>query len=106
MDSFTSVFKETDHSYLVLRILRIIQNNTSEACGEGYYEIAQMLLNYGAAVDKRAMEGATALMEAAKNGHHEICDLLLERMRSKYDENSIPFFLYRHRSPIGTVVQF
>lgn len=48
------------------------------ACSQDYYEIARMLLNKGAHVEKRVEDGETPLGLAASIGNLKIMELLLE----------------------------
>lgn len=47
------------------------------AAFKGYLEIARLLVDAGAVVDRRNLAGQTALMNAAMFGHRAIVDLLL-----------------------------
>ncbi|KAF5283832.1 hypothetical protein FQA39_LY04652 [Lamprigera yunnana] len=48
------------------------------ACAYGQITTTQLLLNYGAQIDKVGPEGETALLLAASGGHHEVVRLLLQ----------------------------
>lgn len=47
------------------------------ACYDGRADIAELLLQLGADVDAREVNGRTALHDAANNGHLEVIDVLL-----------------------------
>jgi ankyrin repeat protein len=49
------------------------------AAEKGHLDVAQLLLDRGAAIDKTANTGSTALIEAAKKGHLDVARLLLDR---------------------------
>ena len=49
-----------------------------EASSRGLFEIARLLLSYGAKVDAKDREGRTPFQVAASKGHHEITKLLFE----------------------------
>lgn len=48
-----------------------------EACNHGWYEIAQLLIQYGANVNTPGLENDTPLHDAAVNKHEQVNFLLL-----------------------------
>jgi len=51
---------------------------TLAACG-GHVELAELLIQRGAAIEEVNDEGYTPLMEAAREGHEEMVKLLLKK---------------------------
>ena len=50
-----------------------------EASYNGHTEVVQLLLGKGAAVDEKAKDGRTALVQAGRNSHTEVVQLLLDK---------------------------
>ena len=58
---------------------------TLAACG-GHVELANLLLERNANIEEANDEGYTPLMEAAREGHEEMCALLLTHGWCKYTQ--------------------
>ena len=58
-----------------------------EACNHGYLEIVKALIEHGADVNVRGLDGDTPLHDAAVNGHEEITIVLIQSGGNPESEN-------------------
>lgn len=66
------------------------------ACAISNYEIAELLINHGADVNAKQMQGVTPLHSAAHNGQRELVKLLLDSgadIHAKMDNGQTPLFM-------------
>ena len=57
-----------------------------EACNHGYLEIVRTLIEHGADVSVKGLDGDTPLHDAAVNGHEEITIALIQVSRKFLNE--------------------
>ena len=58
-----------------------------EACNHGYLDIVRTLIDHGADVNVRGLDGDTPLHDAAVNGHEEITIVLIQSGGNPESEN-------------------
>jgi len=87
-----------------------LNNSLLDAAYDGYYDIVKLLLNNGADVDARSINGYTALIYASAEGYYNIVKLLLDFNANiniaNYDkQNALYSALLYHNNDIAKLLK-